>query len=93
MPTHFEEEDFEQNFPDGEDVYPLPLDHENFIDAIFLNSLAASIVAIEGYLITYKENIEGGGGGPEWQSILLEPGEWDYLTEQTFLTSTLGEYV
>lgn len=58
MPTHFTEGDFEQNFPTSEDVFPNAQDNENFLDAIFLNSLAGSLLAVEGYLITHKGTIE-----------------------------------
>jgi hypothetical protein len=58
MPTHFEGADFEQNFPDAADLFPEAVDNENYLDAIFFNSLAASLLAIEGYLITWKANIE-----------------------------------
>jgi len=58
MPTHFDQEDFEQNFPDNVDTFPTAIDHENYVDAILINSLINSIYAIEEYLITWKNNIE-----------------------------------
>lgn len=63
MPTHITEDDFEKNFPASSDVLPTLVDKENYIDAVTLNALGDSILAVEDYLITYKTNIEGGGGG------------------------------
>lgn len=58
MPIHFDPGEFEHNFPTSADVFPTAEDNEDFIDAILFNSLMASIDAIEGYLILWKENIE-----------------------------------
>ena len=58
MPTHLDPADFEQNFPTSEDVFPEAVDNDNYIDALLFNSLAASIEAIESYLILWKTSIE-----------------------------------
>jgi hypothetical protein len=58
MPTHFDPEDFEQNFPTSADVFPTAVDHDNYVDALLFNSLGASIEAIEDYLILWKTNLE-----------------------------------
>lgn len=89
---HFEDEDFEANFPAASDVFPTAQDNVNYLDAVLFNYLATAILAIEDYLILYKENIESAGAVGPWTSVLLEPGEWDYITPETLLTSYLGTY-
>lgn len=89
---HFEEADFEANFPTSADVFPTAQDNVNYLDAVLFNYLATSILAIEAYLIEYKENIESAGTIGPWTAILLEPGEWDYITPEGLLTSYLGTY-
>lgn len=58
MPIHFDPADFEKNFPTSPDVFPIAVDHDNFVDAILFNSLGESIEAIEDYLIQWKTNLE-----------------------------------
>ena len=68
---HLIEGDYPKEFPPGLDEFPTVIDEEHFIDAWMLNSVYNSLLALEQYLLNYKENIEA----PLGNDIIGEDGQ------------------
>jgi hypothetical protein len=70
-PTHITENEYAKNFPAAVDEFPTVVNKEHYIDAWLLNSVYASLVATEQYLLSYQGNIEAAIG----EDIIGEDGQ------------------
>lgn len=70
-PAHLDEDDYLKAFPQDLDAFPTPVNDEHYIDAWLFNTLFASLLATEQYLIDHKDNIEA----PIGDNVLGEDGQ------------------
>jgi len=59
---HIQEGDYSKNFPPAMDNFPTVINEQHYIDAWLLNTVFNSILAMETYLIAFRENIEAAPG-------------------------------
>jgi len=70
-PSHLTEADYDKIFPGALDEFPTPVNLQHYIDAWLLNTVFASLLATEQYLIDWKANIEA----PPGDDIIGADGE------------------
>jgi len=75
IPTHLTDTDYDKNFPPDLDEFPTVINEQHYIDAWILNTVFNSLLAVEQYLIDYKDNIEAALG----EDVLGDDGQLEIL--------------